>query len=215
MFQFSLSAFLYGLPVGFLFCIALGPIFFLLIKSSLEYGFRYSLFIIIGVVLADATLLAIAYGGIQAYLPTGNIDVTYWTQMFGGILLTVMGVRSIIKNPAPAKKISIENSTLMLKNLTKGFLINIVNPANFMEWVGTAGLLKSKYRFEVFENFSFFTGALLAVFFTEVGIAYFAGRLRQFLNPRVVRIINTITGIVFLGFALWMFFEAWRSIKTS
>ena len=206
---------MYGLPVGFLFCVALGPIFFLLIKSSLEYGFRHSLSIVVGVVLADATLLAIAYGGIQAYLPTGNIDVTYWTQMFGGLLLTIMGVRSIMKSPVPVNKISIENSTLILKNLSKGFLINIVNPANFMEWVGTAGLLKSKYNFQVFENFSFFTGALLAVFFTEVGIAYFAGRLRKFLNPKVVRLINIITGILFLCFALWMFFEAWRSIKTS
>ena len=204
---------MYGLPVGFLFCVALGPIFFLLIQSSLEYGFRHSLPIIIGVVLADATLLVIAYGGIQAYLPTGNMDVTYWTQMFGGLLLTVMGVRSIMKNPVPKKKINIENSTLILKNLSKGYFINIVNPANFMEWVGTAGLLKSKYRFEVFENISFFTGALLAVFLTEVGIAYFAERLRKFLNPQIVHKINIVTGILFLGFAFWMFFEAWRSIK--
>ena len=213
MLQFSPSAFMYGLPVGFLFCVALGPIFFLLIQNSLEHGFRHSLPIIIGVVLADATLLVIAYGGIQAYLPTGNIDVNYWMQMFGGLLLTVMGVRSIMKDPLPKKKINIENSTLILKNLSKGYFINIVNPANFMEWVGAAGLLKSKYRFEVFENISFFTGALLAVFLTEVGIAYFAERLRKFLNPPIVHKINIVTGILFLGFAFWMFFEAWQSIK--
>ncbi len=208
---FSPSAFLYGLPVGFLFCIALGPIFFLLIKSSIETGFWYSLFIVIGVVLADATLLAIAYGSIQAFLPKSNIDVTYWIQIFGGFLLTIMGVSTIVKRAQSVEKIKIEKSTLIIKNLSKGYLMNVVNPANFMEWVGTAGILKSKYHFEVFENVSFFTGALLAVFFTELGIAYFAARLRKVLKPSIIEIINIITGILFLAFAVWMFIEAYKS----
>ncbi len=210
---FSPSAFLYGVPVGFFFCIALGPIFFLLIKSSIETGLRYSLFIVIGVVLADATLLAIAYGGIQAFLPKSNIDVTYWTQIFGGFLLTIMGMNTILKSPNPSQKITIEKSTLIIKNLSKGYFMNVVNPANFMEWVGTAGILKSKYHFEAFENVSFYTGALLAVFFTELGIAYFAARLREVLKPSVIRGINIFTGVLFLVFAVWMFIEAWKSIK--
>ena len=124
-----------------------------------------------------------------------------------------MGVSTILKQPQTGKKISIEKSTLIIKNLSKGYLMNIVNPANFMEWVGTAGVLKSKYHFEVYENVSFFTGALISVFLTEVCIVYFAARLRKVLKPPVIRGINIITGILFLGFAVWMFIEAWKSIK--
>jgi threonine/homoserine/homoserine lactone efflux protein len=54
--DFSTKAFLLGLPVGFLFSFAMGPIFFMLLQSSLENGLRYAVFMIFGVVVADAVL---------------------------------------------------------------------------------------------------------------------------------------------------------------
>jgi threonine/homoserine/homoserine lactone efflux protein len=57
---FSISAFLYGIPTGFFFSFALGPVFFTLIKSSIQHGFRMTLFIASGVILADLLLLTLA-----------------------------------------------------------------------------------------------------------------------------------------------------------
>ena len=204
---FSLSAFLYGLPVGFAFSFALGPVFFSLIKASLENGFRAAVYIALGVVFADVVLLGIAYGGVETFLPTG-VDVAFWTELFGGLLLIGIGVATILKKTKDTEGVSIEPSKLIFKNMARGFFLNILNPANFFEWVGAAGVLKSKYHFEVFENVSFFTGALLAVFFTELAVAYFASRLRNVLNNRVIYIINIVTGSVFLGFGLWLLWEA-------
>lgn len=206
----SLSAFLYGLPVGFAFSFALGPVFFSLIKSSLEDGFKSAVYIAIGVVLADVVLLGIAYGGVEAFLPTG-VDVAFWTQLFGGVLLIGIGIATIRKKskpPALGTEGFNNHSKLIVKNIARGFFLNILNPANFFEWVGAAGVLKSKYQFEVFENVSFFTGALLAVFFTELAVAYFASKLRHILNERIMRIINLVTGSVFLGFGIWLIWEA-------
>ncbi len=208
---FSLSAFLYGLPVGFAFSFALGPAFFSLIKCSLEYGFRHAVFLSIGVVLADLALLGIAYGGVEAFLPKGDYDVAFWVQLFGGTLLMGLGISNMLQKPTNTEGVKvIESSTLIFQNLVKGFFINILNPANFFEWVGTAGVLKTKYQFETYENVSFFSGALLAVFITELLVAYFAGRLRRFLSLRVVRIINIVTGSVFCGFGIWLFLEAYK-----
>ena len=80
-----------------------------------------------------------------------------------------------------------------------GFFLNIINPANFLEWVGTASVLKTKYHFETFENVSFFVGALLVVFGTELSVAYFASRLRRVLSDRVIQRINMVSGAVFMG----------------
>ena len=204
---FSISAFLYGIPVGFAFSFALGPVFFSLIKASLENGFRAAIFIAAGVVLADVVLLGIAYGGVEALLPSG-MNVAFWTQLFGGLLLLGIGISTIMKKVENTEGVPIEPTNMVIKNIIRGFFLNILNPANFFEWVGAAGLLKTKYHFQTFENISFFTAALLAVFFTELAVAFFASRLRKVMNGKVIRIINIVTGSIFLGFGIWLLWEA-------
>ena len=208
---FSFNAFLWGLPVGFAFSFALGPVFFSLIKTSLENGFRSAATIAVGVVAADLVLLGVAYGGVEAFLPHTNLNVSFWVQLFGGLLLLVIGIATIVKKQKHTEGSEVEDATAILKNLARGFFLNIVNPANFFEWVGTAGLLKSKYHFEVYENVSFFAGAILAVFGTELAVAYFASRLRKVLNDRVIHVISIVTGSVFVGFGIWMLWEAYRN----
>jgi threonine/homoserine/homoserine lactone efflux protein len=200
----SISAFLYGLPVGFAFSFALGPVFFSLIKASLEYGFRAAVSIALGVILADLILLGIAYGGVEVFLPKNNVDVTFWVQLLGGLLLLGLGMSTMLKKRVYTEGSPLPHGKRAFRHFSLGFFINIVNPANFFEWMGAASVLKTTYHFETFENISFFTGALLAVFLTELMVAYFATRLREILNNHVIYWINLVTGAVFLGFGFWL-----------
>jgi threonine/homoserine/homoserine lactone efflux protein len=206
----SFSAFLYGIPVGFAFSFALGPVFFSLIKASLDYGFRAAVSIALGVIAADLVLLAIAYGGVEAFLPKSNVDVTFWVQLLGGLLLLGIGIGTIVKKAVYTEGSPLARERRIFKHISMGFFLNIANPANFFEWMGAASVLKSKYHFETFENVSFFAGALLAVFGTELLVAYFATRLRKILSARVIYGINILTGSVFIGSGLWLLWEAVR-----
>lgn len=206
----SLSAFLYGLPIGFAFSFALGPVFFSLIKTSLEYGLLAAVSIALGVILADLVLLGIAYGGVEAFLPKSNMDVTFWVQLLGGLLLLGIGIGTIVRKPQNTEGFLLTQEKRILKNMSIGFFLNILNPANFFEWMGTASVLKSKYHFETFENVSFFVGALLAVFVTELSVAYFATRLRRVMNDRVVYGVNLVTGAVFVASGIWLLWEAMK-----
>ena len=208
--MFSLSAFLYGLPVGFAFSFALGPVFFSLIKASLEYGFRAAISIALGVILADVVLLGIAYGGVEAFLPKSDMDVTFGVQLLGGLLLVGIGLATVLKKRENTEGVNLKHERRIVKHLSMGFFLNIINPANFFEWVGAASVLKTKYQFEIFENVSFFTGALLAVFVTELSVAYFATRLRKVLNDRVIYGINVVTGVVFVGSGIWLLTESMK-----
>jgi threonine/homoserine/homoserine lactone efflux protein len=208
--HFSLSAFLYGLPVGFAFSFALGPVFFSLIKTSLERGFRAAASIASGVIVADILLLAIAYGGVDTFLPKSNVDVTFWVEILGSLLLLGLGIGTMVKKPQNTEGGILPQERRILTHLSMGFFLNLLNPANFFEWMGTASLLKSKYHFDTFENVSFFTGTLLAVFFTELSVAYFATRLRPILSPKIIYRINIVSGTVFIGSGLWLFWEAVR-----
>jgi threonine/homoserine/homoserine lactone efflux protein len=206
----SFSAFLYGIPVGFAFSFALGPVFFSLIKASLDYGFRAAVSIALGVIAADLVLLAIAYGGVEAFLPKSNVDVTFWVQLLGGLLLLGIGIGTIVKKAVYTEGSPLARERRIFKHISMGFFLNIANPANFFEWMGAASVLKSKYHFETYENVSFFAGALLAVFGTELLVAYFATRLRKILSARVIYGINILTGSVFIGSGLWLLWEAVR-----
>ena len=117
----------------------------------MENGFRSAVYIAIGVIIADMILLGIAYGGIETLLPN-NMDVAFWTQLLGGLFLLGIGIATIRKKSQNTEGSLIEPSKLILKNIARGFFLNILNPANFFEWVGAAGVLKSKYHFETFEN---------------------------------------------------------------
>jgi threonine/homoserine/homoserine lactone efflux protein len=206
----SFSAFLYGIPVGFAFSFALGPVFFSLIKASLDYGFRAAVSIALGVIAADLVLLAIAYGGVEAFLPKSNVDVTFWVQLLGGLLLLGIGIGTIVKKAVYTEGSPLARERRIFKHISMGFFLNIANPANFFEWMGAASVLKSKYHFDTYENVSFFAGALLAVFGTELLVAYFATRLRKILSARVIYGINILTGSVFIGSGLWLLWEAFR-----
>jgi threonine/homoserine/homoserine lactone efflux protein len=204
---FSFNAFLYGLPTGFLFSFALGPVFFTLISCSLEYGFRFAIYIALGVILADIVLLGIAYSGIEVLIPP-QLNVAFWVQLFGGVLLMGLGISNFYKKVRSTEGVVIERGKLIVQNLAKGFFLNILNPANFMEWFGTVGVLKHRFNFSMGESISFFAGALLGVFLTELGVAFFADRLKHFLTDAIMRRINIVSGIVFCAFGVWMLWDA-------
>ena len=203
MHYFSIKAFLSGIPIGFLFSFALGPVFFTIIKTSLERGFRSTIPITIGVILADLVLLGLAYSGVQAIIPEG-VDFSFWAELGGGSFLITLGIITIFNRSKVAQPKEISLTALFFQNLFKGFLLNILNPTNFMEWVGTVGVLKTKYHFEMYQNISFFTGALLCATITSLAISYFAARLRKVLTEKVLRYINIGSGILFIGFGIWL-----------
>ena len=180
-----------------------------MIKASLEYGFRAAISIAIGVIAADLVLLGIAYGGVEAFLPKG-INVTVWVELLGGLLLLGIGGATILKKPKNTEGSQLTHERRIIKHLSMGFFLNIINPANFLEWVGTASVLKTKYHFETFENVSFFAGALLAVFGTELSVAYFASRWRRVLSVCVIQRINVVSGLVFVGSGVWLLWEAMK-----
>ncbi len=204
--NFSISAFLYGIPIGFIFSFGLGPVFFTLIQSSVTYGFRKALYIIIGVVNADLIMLAVAYSGIALLLPK-DIDVSFWVELIGGILLLALGIGTLLKKSNTEVK-PIGAARLIIQNILKGFFLNILNPGNFMEWVAMAGILKTKYHYTPAENVSFFTGAIIMVIITEFFIAYFADKLRYIMTEKIIRYITIFTGLILLCFGIWLLSEA-------
>ncbi|MFC3812931.1 LysE family translocator [Lacihabitans lacunae] len=201
-------AILYGLGTGFVFSLMLGTVFFALIQNSIDNGYKSGIIIALGVVFSDMLFVSAAVFG-TSFLP----DIPHFalaSSVVGGILLLTMGLVSILK-----EKPNLKYPTTKLGNfsyyLVTGFLLNILNPLNFLIWVAVATRIKTEYQFDLNHQIIYFVSCLAAIFSTEVGISYTASKLKRLFTVKVLKGINQVTGFIFIIFSFKLFYEAFHT----
>src|SRR5688500_12254950 len=79
-----------GVVSGFVLAFLVGPVFFTLLQTSIERGFRSGSFVAIGISLSDALYISVSYLGIYQIFDRGNFSE--YLAYFGGIVLLLFGV---------------------------------------------------------------------------------------------------------------------------
>ena len=171
---------LFALVTGFVLSFGFGSVFFALIQTSIDHGYKAGRNIALGVAVGDVALVAIAILG-TGFLP--NIpNFENYVRIIAATLLFGLGISQFRK-----VKIKASSSENTVKNLvyfvSKGLVLNVVNPVNFLAWVLVL----------------FFTICIGTVFLSECLIAYFANRVRAKFSERVIVYIKYLTGLIFLG----------------
>ena len=117
-----------GIPWGIFLSFMIGPVFFILLETSIIKGFRAALVFDLGVVLGDIVFIAIAYLGSYRLIQSLNDNSALF--MLGGILMLSYGLISYI-SLKKEKKIDTKviDNEIIKKNYTglfiKGFFLNI------------------------------------------------------------------------------------------
>jgi threonine/homoserine/homoserine lactone efflux protein len=139
-----LTGFLTGLWLSFSF----GPVFFLLIQTSVQKGIRSALFFDLGVLLSDLFYIIISFFGASIIL--GNDHYRDIIGIVGGLILVGFGllpffqktrtpdVNSEIELPGPTRK-------GMAGQVLKGFLVNVLNPSVLLIWFGATTVAFTAY----------------------------------------------------------------------
>ncbi|MFN8346432.1 MAG: LysE family transporter [Spirosomataceae bacterium] len=198
---------LYGLITGILLCLTFGTVFFSLIQTSVERGYRTGIQIVLGVVASDAFFCFTAIFGTSFLPQIEHFDK--WIGAAGIIFLSILGVKNFFKIPTVEVNREEDDRSrrfVYFKYFLKGVALNALNPINFMSWAAIAAYLRTKGRYDLSEMILFFGMSLVGVFATQSALAIYAARLRRLLTVRVMRYINILTGIVFLivaGKLLW------------
>jgi L-lysine exporter family protein LysE/ArgO len=86
----------------------------------------------------------------------------------------------------------------LLYYFTTGFLLNGLNPVNFISWVTIASYIRTNLHYNLNQVILFFAASVIAVFLVESAIAVYAHRLKRIFTPRVVTLFNKTTGVVFI-----------------
>ncbi len=196
-------AFTEGILVGLSMIIFIGPVFFTLLKSTLEHGKFAGFAVASGIIISDVTCIAVCLLGA---IPFFDNDINqFWIGLTGSIILLALGLKYLIKPNAEhnSRQLRVKN-VLIVSFFTKGFLVNFINPFVFLVWIGLITYAKSEFiHYE--SLFIFLGGALLGIFSTDLLKVILADKIKRLIQPKVLRVTYRIIGIILIGFAIRIF----------
>ena len=187
-----------GIFLGLTTLLFIGPVFFYLLKSSIESGFRAGLAVAIGIIVGDIICVLLAIYGFGNFFESPESQK--WFAGIGGIILLFFGLRYFFKPSVANSKSKSNSSRSFIVYGMNGFLINFVNPFVFAVWFGFYTFNTSKFTDEnnVFVSLSI---TLLVIFTTDVLKAYFANKLIPYLTCKRLLVLFKIFGIIMIGFS--------------
>jgi threonine/homoserine/homoserine lactone efflux protein len=196
-----------GLILGLLLSFLLGPVFFALIQTSIEKGFRAGLFMAIGVSISDTIYMFLTYTSVSVLSNNDKIEVVLG--FIGSIIMILLGVFTFLK-PVPKKSMesSYFESNNYLKKIVKGFLLNGINPFIFIFWLGIAGMVHIKLDYSFDQAVLFYIGVIVMVLSADITKAFLAHRLRDYITTRLMKIMNRSVGIALILFGFRLLFFA-------
>ncbi len=189
---------LLGFSAGLLLSFGFGSVFFALVQTSIEKGYKAGIKISLGVCFGDLLMIGLALAGTQFL--TDSDEFKYYMRVCGGILLIILGLFQFKKSKSTTKVMDFKLARFFYF-FGKGFLLNVINPINFFSWIILAASLKSQ-NYNLIEQILFFSMSIIAIFIVESFMAIYAAKLGSKLNEAMISKIKKITGIIFIGIAL-------------
>lgn len=189
----------------------IGPVFFVLLETSIKKGIRAAIAFDIGVLLSDLVYILIA---LNFYFEVQNLtegENQHLLKIIGGTLFVVYGIVTFFKKAKASKKDSdgkIVKDTSDYKLLAlKGFLLNIANPLVIFYWFSVMTLAE-KTEGDSTAPVIFFLGIILLTFFSfDLLKIVVAKQLRPLMTDNLLRALNQVIGIVFAGFGVFLLIQ--------
>lgn len=202
-----LEAILSGITLGLLLAILLGPVFFMLLNTSIKKGFVPAAYLAFGVMLSDAFFISISYYG-SSFVGLFN-NHKDWVGIGGGIILIIFGIVNILKKTEDANQdpeLPDDSKSLWI-DTGKGFIMNSMNPFVLVFWVGVSGTIAAKDHFTPLFTMVFFIATLSTVLSTDLLKAWLASRLKNIIKHSFLIWLNRLSGAGLILFGCKMIFS--------
>jgi len=190
--------------VGFFLAFMIGPVFFMLIQTSILKGARAAIVFDLGVVLGDIVFILIAYFGSKNLLERIKDDPRLF--FIGGLILLVYGIITYLDK---SQKTVVDDETLVLPEKTnylklflKGFLLNFINIGVLAFWLGMIVVIGPNLEMDSHKIFNYFSVILLSYFITDIGKILLAKQLKRKLIPAVIYKVKRGMGILLMVFGV-------------
>jgi threonine/homoserine/homoserine lactone efflux protein len=189
----------------------IGPVFFVILETSIRRGVKAALALDLGVLISDLVYILIAYVFYSEVSGLINGENKGLLKLIGGILFVIYGAFTFFKKPKEEKVDEVgnvvQNSTDYFMLALKGFLLNFANPLVIFYWfsVITMGAKNSAHAGTNQNSILFFLGVILVTFFSfDLLKIVGAKKLRPLVTERLLVALNQLIGIVFFGFGVFL-----------
>ncbi len=195
-----------GLLIGVLVAAPVGPVNVLCIQRAIERGFLGGLAAGLGAMIGDGLIALLASLGVGAI----SGAVMYYrpiVQTVGGVALVVFGVALYTVAPrldAPAPGGGGEASLLDFAwDIPKTFFLTITNPGAILGLAaifgGVSTFVEVRSHIDALTMVAAVMGGSL-VWWTS--LSYLISRIRHRLSPAKIRSINSVAGVLLIGFGV-------------
>jgi threonine/homoserine/homoserine lactone efflux protein len=204
-----------GLKLGVVLAFLIGPVFFTIIQTSVERGFRNGVLVSLGVSLSDVMYVAVCYFGLVQFI--NNPQFRFYLAYAGGGILILFGIYHLFIKSRRKMTVSIDiaSEKKMYRYFLKGFIINGMSPMVLIFWIGAISIASLDFGYtRGFEFFIFFSVVLCTVLSTDILKAWLADKLRTLITHRLMVIINVVVGVCLIIFGARLVLTAGNFLRT-
>jgi threonine/homoserine/homoserine lactone efflux protein len=213
--QFVIQAF----SIGFLLSILVGPVFFILLETSITKGFRAAISFDLGVFLSDLLYILIAVMFMEQIKGLDTASNKMLFSFIGGTIFIIYGLFTFFKKAALVENSVIETNEVVNMPVSqtkdyimlgvKGFLLNFANPLVIFYWLSVASFANqfAPDKSGIGWVFLFISIVLFTFFGVDVLKILAAKKLRPLVNQKLLTALNRVIGIVFCLFGFFLILQ--------
>lgn len=199
------EAIVQGIGAGILFSFLTGPVFFSMIKTSIERGFKAGFSLAIGVVFSDIIFISLTIFSSQ--FVDYNAAYNQYVAIIGGLFLLGIGLYYLFNKVKVSYDVS---ETIKIKKrgyILKGFLMCLLSPSTLMFWIMVGGIISVQLHYDMAEKIVFFAVAMTTQLSVDCVKTYYAAKLRYRIKEKSIQNLNKIAGAVIIVFAIRLFIQ--------
>lgn len=195
---------LLAVPWGFILSFMIGPVFFVLLETSVVKGFRAALIFDLGVICGDIFFIAIAY--FSSYRLIQSIKDEPALFIFGGLIMVTYGVISFLKIRKSSKtEITGKEEKEIIKKkygslFIKGFLLNFINVGVLGFWLAVIITVGPQLDLNPSRMLVFFSSVVTTYLIVDIFKILLAKQLRSKLTFKNITKIKKLISILLVIF---------------
>ena len=196
-----------GFKFGMLLQLAVGPMCLLVFSTSTSHGFFKAFTLVFAIAIIDTLYISLSGIGVAAVI--GREKVRNIIKLFGGIVLILFGVNTLIGifhlSIFPDIKVfhNISSKNIFLQ----GLLLTASNPLTIIFWSGVFSTQVVENNLTRKQLCIFGMGCVLSTLIFLTFIAALGTVLGGFLPNILVQLLNGIVGIALIYFGMKLFLK--------
>ena len=191
-----------ALVFGFVLSFSFGPIFFILLETSITRGIKQAVFMDFGVIVSDLIFFSLAYFGASKIATEENQPALF---LLGGVILAVYSTISFANNAVKknnSAKAEAVKETNPFKYIIKGFLLNIINVSYLVVWAGVIVWFGPKVEMSPVKIWTFFFVSVGTYLVINIIKFFLSSRLKSKLTNHVLLYIRQGLNVLILIFGV-------------